>query len=217
MGIDRTVQERVLSALEFAPDVEAAQVGVSVHDGVVTLRGAVPTFNQKLSAERAAMRVYGVRAVANDLDVLPTHDGSRSDSAIAEAAANAIAWNSAIPSKAVQITVREGWITLTGTVEWRFQRDAAYDVLRRLYGVKGVTNAIAVAPKVEPADVQTKIENAFKRSAEVDAQHVHVEAKGGQVVLTGTVRSMTQRREAERAAWSAPGVILVDDRIAVAP
>jgi osmotically-inducible protein OsmY len=211
------LQERVLSALDFEPGVNVAQVGVTIHEGVVTLRGSVTTFYQKSLAERAAARVYGVRAVANDIEVLPTHDMRRTDSAIAEAAANALAWDSAVPAKAVLATVRDGWVTLSGNVEWQYQREAAEQTVRRLYGVKGVINTIAMQPRVRVADVKAKIEDAFKRSAQVDAQHVHVDARDGQVVLTGTVRSLSERREAERAAWSAPGVMLVDDRIAVTP
>ena len=217
MTTNRDLQERVLKALEFEPGIDAADVGVTAHDGVVTLRGSVTTFYQKLSAERTAAHVLGVRAIANDLEVAPTHDMRRTDTAIAEAAANALAWDVAVPKGSVQVAVRDGWLTLTGNVEWRYQRDAAEDAVRRLYGVRGVVNSVAVKPHVHSADVQDKIENAFKRSAEIDAQHVHVAARDGQVTLTGTVRSLAERQEAERAAWSAPGVTLVDDRLAVAP
>lgn len=217
MTTDRELQERVLRALEFEPGVDAAKIGVTAHEGVITLRGSVSTFHERWLAERAAGRVYGVRALANEAEVLPSHDDRRSDTAIAEAAANALNWDTAIPAKAVLVTVRGGWVSLTGDVEWQYQREAAEHTVRRLYGVKGLTNSIVVRPRVHVADVKTRIEDAFKRSAEVDAQHVRVEARDGQVVLTGTVRSLGERREAERAAWSAPGVIMVDDRIAVTP
>jgi osmotically-inducible protein OsmY len=207
----------VLKALEFEPSVDAAQIGVSAHKGIITLRGSVPTFYQKTSAERAAAHVFGVQAVANDIEVQPNSETRRTDTAIAEAAVSALSWDSAVPPKSVSLTIRDGWVTLTGNVEWRYQRDAAEYTVRRLYGVKGVTNSILVKPRVHIADVKTRIEDAFKRSAEVDAQHVRVEARDGQIVLSGTVRSLSERREAERAAWSAPGVTLVDDRIAVAP
>jgi osmotically-inducible protein OsmY len=217
MNANRELQERVLRALEFEPSIDAAQIAVTAHDGVVTLRGTVPTFYQKTSAERAVAHVFGVRALANDIEVTPNQDTRRSDTAIAEAAANALAWDAAVPARAIQVTLREGWVTLTGNVEWRYQRDAAEYTVRRLYGVKGVTNSIVVKPRVRTADVKARIEDAFKRSAEVDARHVQVEARDGQIVLTGTVRSLSERKEAERAAWSAPGVTLVDDRIAVTP
>jgi osmotically-inducible protein OsmY len=217
MTNDRELQDRVLKALEFEPGVDAAQIGVTAHDGVVTLRGSVTTFYQKASAERVATHVFGVRAIANDIEVKPTSDLKRSDTSIAEAVANALSWDCAVPAKAVQAAVRDGWVTLTGNVEWRYQRDAAESTVRRLYGIKGVTNSIVLKPHVHTADVRAKIEGAFKRSAEIDAKRIHVEAHDGQVILTGSVRSLSERREAERAAWSAPGVTLVDDRIAVTP
>ena len=217
MTTDRDLQERVLKALDFEPAVDATRIGVTTHNGIVTLRGSVPTLHEKWMAERATGRVYGTRGLANDLEVLPNGDARRADPAIAEAAANAVAWDSAVPAKAVQVAVKQGWVTLTGNVEWRFQRDAAEDAVRRLYGVKGVTNSILLNPRVHVADVKTRIEDAFKRSAHIDAQHVHVDARDGAIVLTGTVHSLSERREAEQAAWSAPGVKMVDDRIAVTP
>lgn len=217
MTIDRELQDRVLKALEFEPSVDAAKIGVTAHEGVVTLRGSVPTYQEKWAAERTAGRVYGVRALANDLEVLPSHAAHRTDSAIAEAAANALTWDTAVPAKAVRVTVNQGWVTLAGEVPWRYQRDAAERVVRRLYGVKGITNAITLKPKVQVKDVTAGIESAFKRSAAIDAKRVHVEARDGTVILTGTVRSFGERREAELAAWSAPGVVVVDDRLSVSP
>ena len=217
MTTDRELQERVLKALEFEPGVDAAQIGVTAHEGVVTLRGEVTTLYQKARAERAAAHVFGVRALANDLEVRPNHETRRSDTSIAEAAANALAWDSAVPARTIQVMVRDGWVTLSGKVEWRYQREAAESAVRFLYGVKGVDNAVIVESRLRAEDVKAEIENAFKRSAAIDAERVHVEARDGQVVLTGTVRSLSERREAERAAWSAPGVVLVDDRLAVAP
>ena len=212
---DRELQEQVLAALDWEPSVDAARVGVSVSDGVVTLRGTVTTLYEKWTAERAARHIFGVRAVANDLDVAPT--AARSDPAIAQVAANALEWDSAIPDNAVKVTVRSGWITLTGTVAWQYQKSAAERITQRLYGVKGVANSILVKPQASPADVKTKIESAFKRSAEIDAQRVTVEAHNGTVILTGTVHSLMEREEAERAAWAAPGVTNVDDRLVVMP
>ncbi len=217
MTIDRELQERVLKALEFEPGVDAAKIGVTAHAGVVTLTGTVATSFEKWTAERTASHVFGVRALANDIEVLPTHATRRSDTAIAEAAANALNWDAAVPPASVQVTVRDGWVTLTGDVAWRYQRDAAEFTVRRLYGVRGITNTIAVKPRVHSADVKAKIESAFKRSAEIEAKHIHVEAHDGRVVLTGAVRSLSERRLAEQAAWSAAGVNLVDDRLAVSP
>ncbi|HXT68760.1 MAG TPA: BON domain-containing protein [Vicinamibacterales bacterium] len=217
MTTDRELQDSVLKALEFEPGVDAAGIGVIAHNGVVTLTGMVTTFFQKRLAEKITGRVYGVRAIANDIEVqLPLH-ARRNDSAIAEAAANALSWDAAIPANTVQVTLRDGWVTLTGAVDWRYQRDAAESNVRRLHGVKGITNSIVVKPRVRSADVKTRIEGAFKRSAAIEAQRVHVEALDGRVTLTGAVRSWPERQEAERAAWSAPGVSLVDDRIVVTP
>jgi osmotically-inducible protein OsmY len=215
MTRDRALQERVLRALEFEPGLNAAKVGVTVHDGVVTLKGAMPTLYQKMQAERATSRLFGVRAVANDIDVRLDHGARRDDSAIAEAAANSIMWNTAVPPGSVKITIRDGWITLTGEVEWRFQREAAEHDLHRLFGVKGVANLIRVKPKARTALVRRKIEEALLRSAAIDARHIEVETNNGLVTLRGTVRSLAERREAERAAWSAPGVTRVNDRLAV--
>jgi osmotically-inducible protein OsmY len=217
MKTDRELQSQVLSALEWEPVLDAAHIGVTVSNGVVTLQGGVVTFREKWEAERAARHVYGVRAVANDLQVNPDRVTARSDSAIAEAAANALSWDTAVPQQAVQVTVREGWLTLTGSVPWHFQRVAAERAVQHLFGMKGVANSILVVPHVNASDVKAKIESAFKRSAEIDSQHVKVEAMDDGVVLTGTVRSLSEREEAERAAWSAPGVKKVDDRLVVAP
>jgi osmotically-inducible protein OsmY len=217
MKTDREIQEQVLQALEWEPGVEAADVGVSVDDGVVTLLGEVGTLRQKWLAERAARHVYGVRAVANDLTVTPDNASTRTDPAIAQAVANAIEWDSALPDGAVKATVRNGWVTLNGTVPWQYQRAAAERAVQHLYGVKGVNNSIMVRPHITPGDVKAKIEAAFKRSAEVDADRVQVETRDGTVVLRGTVHSLLERDEAERAAWAAPGVSRVEDHLLVVP
>jgi len=215
MKPDRELQDHILSALEWEPGVDAAHIGVTVDSGVVTLQGEVRTYFEKLDAERTARRVYGVRAVANDLIVKPTLAMTRSDGEIAKAVANALDWDSVIPKGAVKATVEHGFVTLTGEVTWQFQRLAAESALRHLFGVKGVTNAITVKPNVEVSDVKAKIEAAFKRSAEIDARNVRVEARDGGVILTGKVHSLFERDEAERAAWAAPGVRKVEDRLQV--
>ncbi len=217
MKTDRDLQEEVLAALDWEPGVDAAEIGVSVSDGVVTLRGTATTCREKWLAERAARHVVGVRAVANDVDVSPTGNAVRSDSAIAEVAANALDWDSAVPDSAVKATVRNGWVTLTGSVAWQFQKAAAERAIQRLYGVKGVANSIIVKPHVDASDLKAKIEGAFRRSAVIDAQRVSVESHDGAVVLSGKVRSLAERDEAERAAWAAPGVTKVDDRLVVIP
>jgi osmotically-inducible protein OsmY len=216
MQADRDLQKRVLAALEWEPSVEAAQIGVTANDGVVTLQGTVPSLHQKWMAERITRHLIGVRALANDLDVSPTGNAARSDSAIATAAANALEWDSAVPDAAVKATVRHGWVTLTGTVAHQFEKAAAELCVQRLTGVKGVTNAIVVKSTVCAADVKVKIEEALTRSAIIDAAHISVEARDGAVLLTGTVRSLAERDDAEQAAWAAPGVTRVDDRLVLA-
>jgi osmotically-inducible protein OsmY len=219
MKTDRELQKDVLQALEWDPGVDAAKIGVSVKNGVATLQGTVRSYFEKSTAERIARHVFGIRAVANDMVVTLDGLGPRSDSRIAEAVANTLAWDSALPLNAVKATVADGWVTLNGEVEWQFQRAIAQTDAERMSGVKGVTNLITLKPRpgVNPITVKTRIQDAFKRSAEVDSSHVHVEARDGEVILTGTVRSLSEREEAERAAWSAPGVLKVDDRLAVSP
>jgi osmotically-inducible protein OsmY len=206
-----------LKALEFEPGVDAAKIGVSIKNGIATLQGSVRSYFEKSIAERVTRHVYGIRAVANDAAVTLDGFGARTDSQIAEAVANALAWNSAVPLNAIKATVTNGWVTLNGTLDWQYQRSAALRAVDHLFGVKGVTNSIVLKPHVSPADIKAKIENAFKRSAEVDSSHVKVEAHDGAVILTGTVKSLSERDEAELAAWSAAGVKTVDDRISVSP
>lgn len=214
---DRQLQEQVLAALEWEPGVDAAGIGVTVKDGVVTLQGPLTTFHQRSMAERATRHVCGVRAVANDLIVTPDSSTSRSDGDIARAVANALEWDSSVPRNAVTPTVANGWVTLNGTVTWQYQKSAAAEAVQQMYGVKGVINDITIKPRVSIGDVKAKIESAFKRSAEIDARHVNVQASDGGVILTGTVRSLSERDEAERAAWAAPGVRKVDDRLLITP
>jgi osmotically-inducible protein OsmY len=214
---DRELQQHVQNALEFEPSVDAASIGVTVDGGVVTLRGDVGTFHQKQVAERSALGVYGVRGVANDLVVRPVNGYERTDSAIAGAAAVALELNFVVPRSHVTVSVTNGWITLKGHVTWQYQKDAAARAVRDLAGVLGVSNHIVVEPAVEAGDVQSKIEAAFKRSAEIDSRRVHVNVSDGKVTLTGNVRSWAERQEAERAAWAAAGVTQVDDRLAVVP
>ena len=214
---EHKLRQDVECAIEWEPSVDAGNVGVSVSAGVVTLRGEVRSYAQKAAAERVALSVSGVQAVANDLVVRLVSDHERSDTDIAQAALSALAWNSVVPPNRVTVTVANGWLTLNGTLDWRYQKDAAGFAVRYLLGVRGVTNTITVKPRVEAADLKAKIEAAFKRSAEIDGKNVTVVAMGDTVVLNGHVRSWAERREAERTAWAAPGVSHVDDRITITP
>jgi osmotically-inducible protein OsmY len=214
---DGDLKQYVEYALDWEPSVDAAEIGVSVESGVITLRGEVGSYAAKAAAERVVLLVYGVKAVANDLTVRLVTDFERNDTDIAQAAVTSLKWNAIVPQNHVTITVSNGWLTLNGTLDWQYQKEAAALAVRDLMGVKGITNSISVKPHVQAGDVKAKIEAAFMRSAEIDARRVSVTAVEGKVILNGHVRSWVERQEAERVAWAAPGVSQVDDRITVVP
>jgi osmotically-inducible protein OsmY len=212
--MDTDIQQDVLAELEWDPQVEPTEVGVEVDDGVVTLSGWVETYAKKLAAERAAQRVEGVRAVANDLAVKGA--GTHTDTDVAKAAATAIEANAAVPRGAVEITVKNGKVTLTGEVAWEYQRAAAAAGVRYLAGVRDVINLITIKqPKVSAFEVKTGIEGALVRDAQVDADRIRVHAEDGHVRLTGTVRAWHEKQAAADAAWMAKGVTRVTNDIEV--
>ena len=217
MHTDRELQEQIVTALDQEPDVDVAHIGVTVNKGIATLAGQVATLPQKSAAEETTRQVAGVRAVANDLDVSPGCAPRHRDPALAEAVVNSIALHCAVPLDAIQATVADGQVALSGTVTWAFQKAAAERAVQRLPGVKSITNHIVVKPQASVEDVKARIAQAFQVNADIDAQNVRVEIRGGAVVLTGTVRSKSEREQAERAVWSAPGVTTLDDRLLVAP
>ena len=217
---DTELLQHVQNALNWEPSIDTSDVGISVDEGVVTLRGNVASYVEKMSAERVALRVYGVRGVANDLIVRLVHGYERTDTDIAQAAVSALKWHTVVPPERVTVSVSNGWVTLNGTLDYYYQSAAPDRAVRELVGVKGVSNAIllqAPATSVRTSDVAAKIEAAFRRSAAVDARRIHVTAHDGKVTLTGNVRSSAERQEAERAAWAAPGITQVDDHLTVVP
>ncbi len=208
---DQEIQKDVMAELRWDAQIQPNEIGVAVKDGVVTLTGWVDSYLKKWSAEDAARRVAGVKAIANDLDVKLATE--RTDPDIAAAAVHALEWDSSVPAGKVQVTVSKGWITLRGEVEWQYQRQAAESLVRRLAGVKGVTNLIVVKPSTTPSELKKKIEDALIRNAQVDAKNITVEVQGGKAILRGTVRAWIEKEEAERVAWSAPGITSVENRI----
>jgi len=217
MRSDSEIKRDVEDELKWNPDIESTDIAVAVKKGVVTLTGFVASYMQKYQAEQAAKRIAGVVGVANDIEVrLPSID-ERPDPEIARDAVAEIKMRLPISWERIKPVVKNGWITLEGEVEWDYQRQTAQDAVRSVKGVKGVTNSIQIKPQANPSDIKKKIEEAFRRNAEIDASGIQVEAHGGEVVLKGTARSWAERDAAERAAWAAPGVTKVDDRISVIP
>jgi len=214
MKTDNELRQDVEMELEWDPTVDARDIGVAAKNGVVTLTGQVPNYIEKWRAEHIAKRVAGVVGLANDIEVKPSDE--RTDTDIAEAAILTLKLAPGIPADRVKVIVEHGWITLEGKVDWYYQKSSAESAIRHLAGVKGVRNAIAIAPKVTPSEVRGQIEAAFKRSAQVDARHISIETQDRKVILRGTVRSWSEFNEAETAAWAAPGVSQVENRLIVA-
>ncbi len=215
MKTDTELQRDVIAELKWEPSVNAAEIGVEVKNGIVTLAGHVSTYAEKWDAELAAQRVSGVNALAVEMDVKLAGSSRRTDADIAGSARNVLQWTSSVPKDNVKIMVESGWVTLSGEVDWEYQRQAAASAVRYLTGVTGVSDQIVIKPKISLSAVKSEIEAALKRRAKADAQKISVEVKGGDVTLTGTVHSWSERELATHSAWGTPGVRNVVDKMTV--
>lgn len=209
---DSDVKQDVLNELMWDPSVSSSEVKVSAKDGVVTLRGTVPHFTEKLAAEHAAQRVGGVKGVADELEVKGMFE--KTDEEIARVALNALKWNYSVPDN-VKVSVSKGWLTLEGEAEWDYERNAAKNAVSELLDVRGVTNNIKLQSKVQSGDIKTRIEEALKRSAEAEGREINVSVQGDKVTLTGKVHSMAEKDDARMAAWMAPGIMTVDNNLTI--
>jgi len=211
---DKELRQLVIDELEYEPSIDAADIGVAAENGVITLSGHVTDYPQKMTAERAAWRVKGVKGIAQKIEVRLPGDKRQNDDEIAQRALNILAWNAVIPKDGVRVRVANGWVTLSGKVRWNYQRLAAENEIRKLGGVKGVSNEIALAPGAQSSDVRQRIVEALQRHAEVEADAVRVDVlEDGTVRIEGHVDNWSEMRAVEHAVWSAPGVQHVEDRL----
>jgi osmotically-inducible protein OsmY len=212
---NKTLRDNILAELDWDPSINATEIGVTVDEGIVTLTGHVQTYPERQTAERIVKQVKGVRAVAQEIEVRPRFTKAWADDEIAKRAANILDWDVTVPDNAIKVAVRNGSVTLSGEVEWNYQKTAAEDAIRKLAGVVGVTNLITIKSRVQVTDVKNRIEQALKRNAHLEADAIRVKVDGSKVTLEGKVRAWYERGMAETAAWAAPGVTNVDDKLSV--
>ena len=213
---DKQLRQNVIDELDFEPSLDSADIGVAAENGVVTLTGHVATYVEKLAAERAAWRVKGVKAIAQQIKVRLAADKKTDDDEIAQRAVKVLAWSASVPGDAVKVKVQDGYISLTGTVGWNYQRQLMEAAVRRLSGVKGVVNNIALEPTARHADIKDRIARALERHADIEAERIVVTIHDGCVSLNGCVDNWDERMAVERAAWAAPGVRAVEDHLRIA-
>jgi osmotically-inducible protein OsmY len=215
---DKKLRRNVLDELDFEPSVDAANIGIAVEDGIVTLTGHVKSFAEKIAVEEAVRRISGVRGIAEKIEVRFPHSKKLSDDEIASRVLNVLKWSEILPDGEAQVTVENGWVTLSGRAPWQFQRAAAEKAVRKLSGIVGITNRISIAPTISGQDVKNKIERALTRRLQSETQGIKVTVNDGNIVmLEGKVQSWNDRLAVEDAAWSVPGVHSVDDRISIGP
>ncbi|GAB2981425.1 BON domain-containing protein [Mucilaginibacter puniceus] len=215
MKTDSQLQKDVMDELKWQPFLNSSEIGVAVKNGIVTLSGIVDTYSKKLTAERAARKVSGVKAIAEDIQIGVSPIYRKTDTEIAEAVFNALKWHSAVPEEKVKIKVEDGIVTLEGELEWEYQKVNARTAIQNLTGVRSVTNLITIKPKLQPYELEQKISAAFQRQAAIDANKVTVSVVGNKVILSGKVRSFAESEDAENTAWAAPGVYHVENKLTV--
>ena len=212
---DSDLRQLIIDELEFEPSLDASNIGVAAKDGIVTLSGHVTSYAEKMAAERAARRVKGVHGIAQEIEIRYSTDKKINDDEIARRCVNIITWDTTLPEGKITVKVERGWVTLSGEVPWHFQRVAAESGVRKISGVTGITNLITIKARVQPGDVKQKIQDALKRSAEVEANAIRITVTDSGVRLEGKVHDWREREIVEKAAWSVAGVMAVDDRLTV--
>lgn len=215
MKTDADIQKYVMEELKWEPAIHSSEIGVAVKNGVVTLSGTVDTYQEKKMAEKAALKVAGVKGIAEDIEIRLSYHDQKTDAELAQAVVNALKWNALVPDDNIKIKVENAWVTAQGMVEWAYEQNAVRDAIASIVGIKGISNLVKVMPKLDPADVKKKISAAFERNAMIDANNILIENIGNKVMLAGKVSSYAEKREAEHVAWNAPGVASVENNIEV--